>query len=54
MLLELIQDDTALTASLRTIHALCDEHNDAATVSLVENWTDEAEHGTWFVHETCR
>ena len=39
---------------MRETHALCDEHNDVATASLLENWIDEAERRTWFLFEAAR
>jgi starvation-inducible DNA-binding protein len=54
MLGELIVDNTELAARLRQAHALCDEHGDVATASLIENWIDEAEQRTWFLSETCK
>jgi starvation-inducible DNA-binding protein len=39
---------------MRRTHALCDEHNDVATASLLEVWIDEAERRTWFLFETTR
>jgi starvation-inducible DNA-binding protein len=39
---------------MRETHALCDEHNDVATASLLENWIDESERRTWFLFETTR
>src|SRR6202008_3976828 len=41
MLAELSADNQQLTRSLRSTHAVCDEHNDVATASLIENWIDE-------------
>src|SRR6476469_7614594 len=38
MLAELRDDNRQLTAYMRETHALCDEHNDVATASLLENW----------------
>jgi starvation-inducible DNA-binding protein len=43
MLAELRDDNRQLTAYMRETHALCDEHNDVATASLLENWIDETE-----------
>src|SRR5437868_5868891 len=43
MLAELRDDNRQLTAYMRETHALCDEHNDVATASLLENWIDESE-----------
>jgi starvation-inducible DNA-binding protein len=54
MLAELRDDNRQLAASLRETHALCDEHNDVASASLLENWIDEAERRTWFLFETTR
>jgi starvation-inducible DNA-binding protein len=54
MLLELREDNRQLTASLRNVHALCDEYGDVASASLIENWIDEAEHRAWFLFEATR
>ncbi len=54
MLAELRDDNKQLVASLRETHALCDEHNDVASASLIENWIDEAERRTWFLFEATR
>jgi starvation-inducible DNA-binding protein len=54
MLAELQADNVALTAFLREAHALCDEHGDVATASLLENWIDEAEGRSWFLLEAGR
>jgi starvation-inducible DNA-binding protein len=54
MLAELRDDNKQLTANMRSLHELCDEHNDVATASLIENWIDETEKRTWFLFETGR
>jgi starvation-inducible DNA-binding protein len=54
MLAELRDDNKQLTTNLREAHALCDEHNDVASASLLENWIDEAERRTWFLFEATR
>lgn len=54
MLAELRDDNKQLCASMRSLHELCDEHNDVATASLIENWIDEAEQRVWFLYETTR
>jgi starvation-inducible DNA-binding protein len=54
MLAELREDNQALTARLRETHAICDEHRDVASASLVEVWIDEAERRTWFLFESSR
>ena len=54
MLAELRDDNKQFAAHLRETHALCDEHNDVATASLLETWVDEAERRTWFLFEATR
>jgi starvation-inducible DNA-binding protein len=54
MLAELRDDNKQLTAYMRVTHALCDEHGDVASASLLENWIDEAERRTWFLFEASR
>ena len=54
MLAELRDDNKQFAAHMRILHELCDEHNDVATASLIENWIDEAEKRTWFLFETGR
>ena len=54
MLAELRDDNKQLVGELRRTHALCDEHNDVATTSLIEVWIDEAERRTWFLFEATR
>jgi starvation-inducible DNA-binding protein len=54
MLAELRDDNRQLTSILREVHALCDEHGDVATASLVEVWIDETERRTWFLFESAR
>jgi starvation-inducible DNA-binding protein len=54
MLAELRDDNKQLTARLRETHGLCEEHDDVATASLLENWIDEAERRTWFLFEATR
>ncbi|WP_454853599.1 Dps family protein [Rhizobium binxianense] len=54
MLAELCEDNRHLVSLLRETHDVCDEHNDVATASLIENWIDEAERRTWFLFETTR
>jgi starvation-inducible DNA-binding protein len=51
MLAELSDDNQQLTRLLRSAHAVCDEHNDVATASLIEVWIDETERRTWFLSE---
>ena len=54
MLAELRDDNKQLVANMRETHALCDEHDDVASASLLENWIDEAERRTWFLFEASR
>jgi starvation-inducible DNA-binding protein len=54
MLVELSDDNQRLTQLLRAAHEVCDEHNDVATASLIENWIDEAERRTWFLFESAQ
>src|SRR5258708_15616586 len=54
MLMELLEDNKQLTASLRSVHTLCDEYGDVASASLIENWVDEAAHRAWFLFEATR
>jgi starvation-inducible DNA-binding protein len=54
MLAELRDDNKDLTARMRELHDLCDEHRDVATASLIENWIDQAERRHWFLYEASR
>jgi starvation-inducible DNA-binding protein len=54
MLVELSEDNQRLTQLLRAAHEICDEHNDVATASLIENWIDETERRTWFLSESVQ
>jgi starvation-inducible DNA-binding protein len=54
MLAELMADNKAVAANMRKAHALCDEHNDVATASLLEVYIDDTERRTWFLFEATR
>jgi starvation-inducible DNA-binding protein len=54
MLAEVREDNRALLASMRETHDVCDEENDVATASLLENWIDETERRIWFLFEIAR
>jgi starvation-inducible DNA-binding protein len=54
MLAELREDNKAMARNMRTLHEVCDEHNDVASASLIENWIDETEQRTWFLFEAAR
>src|SRR4029453_8341536 len=45
MLAELREDNKQLAANMREMHALCDEHDDVASASRLENWIDKAGRG---------
>jgi len=54
MLAELRDDNKQLAQRMRQAHGVCDEHEDVASASLLENWIDEAEQRIWFLFETSR
>ena len=54
MLSELREDNLHLVSILRGVHEVCDEYNDVATASLIENWIDQSERRVWFLFETTR
>ena len=54
MLKELLEDNKAVARAMREAHKLCDEHEDAATASMLEIWIDEAEKRAWFLFEASR
>ncbi|OYX74328.1 MAG: DNA starvation/stationary phase protection protein [Rhizobiales bacterium 32-66-11] len=54
MLSELRDDNVQLVVAMREVHDLCDENQDVATASLLENWIDETERRAWFLFETTR
>lgn len=54
MLAELREDNQRVAGYMRETHALCDEHNDVATASLLEVWIDETERRVWFLFESGR
>lgn len=54
MLAELRDDNGELIGRMREVHDLCDEHNDVATASLLENWIDESEKRVWFLFRSGR
>ena len=54
MIAELRDDNKQLAAAMREMHALCNEHDDVATASLLETWIDETEKRTWFLFESSR
>jgi starvation-inducible DNA-binding protein len=54
MLEELRADTQATIKAMRDAHEICDEHDDVATASLLENFIDAAEKRAWFLFETAR
>lgn len=54
MLTELRDDNKALTAHMRELHAITDKADDVATTSQLEVWIDESEERTWFLYEATR
>jgi starvation-inducible DNA-binding protein len=54
MLAELRDDNQRVVTAMREAHDVCDEHNDVATASLLENFIDEAERRVWFLYEIGR
>jgi starvation-inducible DNA-binding protein len=54
MLSELHEDEKALVLSLRACHTLCDDAEDVATASLIENWIDQTQRRAWFLFEATR
>lgn len=54
MLDELRKDNEALVKYMREVHQLCDDKEDVATASLLENWIDQTEERVWFLFETTR
>jgi len=54
MLAELRDDNMQIAANMRETHELCQQHQDVATASLLENWVDEAERRVWFLFEASR
>jgi starvation-inducible DNA-binding protein len=54
MLAELRDDNLQAAARMRAAHALCDEHDDVASASILEVFIDQAERRSWFLFETTR
>ncbi|MCS0495945.1 Dps family protein [Ancylobacter mangrovi] len=54
MLAELAEDNRRMVGFLREAHNVCDEYEDVASASLIENWIDEAERRAWFLFEMTR
>jgi len=54
MLRELMADNKAVAAAMRKAHKVCDDHEDVASASLLENFIDATEKRTWFLFEAAR
>jgi starvation-inducible DNA-binding protein len=54
MLHQLMNDNKKMAHSLREAHSVCDEHEDVASASLIENFLDETERRVWFLFEAGR
>jgi len=54
MLRELMADNKTVVQAMRECHKLCDDHEDVATASLLENFIDQAERRLWFMFEASR
>lgn len=54
MLSELREDEKRLVHLMRALHTLCDEAEDVATASLMENWIDQSQRRSWFLFESTR
>jgi len=54
MVRRLMEDNKAMAASMREAHTACDETDDVATTSLLEDLIDETERRTWFLFEVLQ
>jgi starvation-inducible DNA-binding protein len=54
MLRELMNDNKKVAAAMRKARDVADEHEDAASASLIETWLDQTEKRTWFLFEAAR
>jgi starvation-inducible DNA-binding protein len=54
MLRELMADNKKVAAAMRKAHKVCDDHDDVASASLLENFIDATERRTWFLFEAAR
>jgi starvation-inducible DNA-binding protein len=52
MLRHLLEDNKGYASRMRAAHKICDEHNDVATASFLENFIDETERRAWFLYES--
>ena len=54
MLRELMNDNKKVAENMRKAHEVCDDHDDIASASFIENWLDQTEKRTWFLFEASR
>lgn len=54
MLRELLNDNKKTIESMRKAHKICDDHDDVASASLLENFIDAAEKRAWFLFEASQ
>jgi starvation-inducible DNA-binding protein len=54
MIAELLDDNKGLVDKMLAVHGMCDDANDVATASLLENWIDETQRRVWFLFEITR
>lgn len=54
MLEQLLADNRAMAEAMRDAHEVCDDANDVATASLLEEYIDDTEKRIWFLFETTR
>ena len=48
------RQETEQAAAMRKAHKVCDDHQDVASASLLENFIDATERRTWFLFEAAR
>ena len=54
MITELLEDNRAMAEAMRKAHKVCDEAEDVASASLLENYSDATDKRIWFLIETSR
>src|SRR5690242_12206018 len=54
MLTELYNDNRRLRGFMRDAHGVCEENEDVASASILENWIDETDRRIWFLYEVIR
>jgi starvation-inducible DNA-binding protein len=52
MIRRLLKENKDYAVRMRAAHQVCDDKNDVATASFLENFIDETERRTWFLFET--